>query len=300
MGHWLDTGIDRAVTRAVALFSCSADGWFEPVSLPVDVDDRVRVASEPDVAQLLALLEERERTLVVLADRREARLVRIELGALDELPHLVDELERQVDTDVELGSWEHRHEEAARRHFRRVSAAVLEQVRRWGATAVVLSGPDDDTAALRGCLDDAVTARLAAIVGLPVKASTKEIEAVATRVMRERARDREAALVAQLEEAAPNGRVVTGVAAVMSALAERRVATVLVGRGFEAIGARCPACGHVCAAACQCPECGTPSIQADDVVEVAIDRALAEGATVRFCDASFAAALGGIAALTRF
>jgi peptide subunit release factor 1 (eRF1) len=299
MRDWLD-GFDRAATRGVALFSCSANGWFEPVTVALDVGDRVRVAPEADVAPLLALLEDRERTLVVLADRRTGRLVRVESGVSRELTPVVDEPERQVDTDVELGSWEHRHEEAARRHFRRVAAAVLGEVRHWQATAVVLSGSDDDLAALRAYLDPAVAERVTATAALPVTAVLEEVEVVVLGTARDRARAREQQLVAQLQEAAGRGGAALGLAAVLSALAERRVATLVVARGFEATGARCPVCEHVYAAACQCPKCGTPSVQADDIVEVAIDRALAEGATVGFCDRSRAGAFGGIAALTRF
>ena len=105
---WLAGGIDRGTTRGVAVFSCARQGWFEPLLLPVSVRDHVSVGREPDVAQLLALLEQHRRTLVVLADRRRGRILRIELGAIEERPGVVDEHERQVDTDVELGSWEHR------------------------------------------------------------------------------------------------------------------------------------------------------------------------------------------------
>ena len=85
----------------------------------------------------------------------------------------------------------------------------------------------------------------------------------------------------------------------MVALGERRVETLVITRGFEAIGARCPSCGHLGIAACHCPECGTPSVEVDDLVDVAVNRALAQSATVEFCDVDLDLP-GGIGALERF
>jgi len=299
--RWLAGDIDRSTTRGVALFSCAKQTWFKPVLLPVSVRDQISVEPEPDVAQLLGVLEQRQRTLVVLADRQEGRFLRIELGAVEERPGVRDEPERQADTDVELGSWERRRDEEVRRHFRRVAAAVLDEVRGWDAHGVILAGSGDDIAALRACLDRAVTERVIGSLALPVGTSARHVELAAMEITRDLEARRELSLVEELHDRAPAGRkAVLGLPAVMAALAQSRVATLVVARGFEAVGARCPACGHVGVAACQCPECGTPSIEADDIVEVAISEALAQDATVEVCSGTDLAEFGGIGALERF
>jgi len=253
------------------------------------------------VGQLLAILEHRRRDLVVLVDRRQGRLIRVELGVAVERPGVTDEPERQVDTDVELGSWEHRREEEARRHFRRVAALVLEEVRHWHPDHVILGGPGDDVAGLNACLDDAVTARVVGTVTLPIGNSTAQIAASIVDTIRDVERRREEALVQELHDRAPQQRkAVLGLPAVMAALAERRVRTLVVARDFHAVGARCPACGHLGVAACQCPECGTPSTEVDDIVEVAITQALAQDAGVEFCEGTDLDVSGGIGALERF
>ncbi|HVM65215.1 MAG TPA: hypothetical protein VMU14_10165 [Acidimicrobiales bacterium] len=300
MRRWLDAGVDRSTTRGLALFSCSGTEWFDVVALPAGVEDRVLVAPEPDVSQLVELLQEQDRVLVVLADRREARLIRVDIDGREELARVVDELERDVDTDVEVGGWEHRREEARRRHFRRVAAAVRTEAGSRGATRIVLGGSDDDVAALRHHLAPDVLALVAATVTLPISAEDDAVDAAAASAVEAGGRAREAALLARLDDARRRGRAAVGVAAVMAALADRRVATLVVARGLATKGARCPACGHVGAPACHCPACGTPSVEADDVADVAIDEALAEGADVAFCGAAGAVAFGGIAAVTRY
>ena len=238
---------------------------------------------------------------MVLADRRQGRVVRIELGDVEERPGVRDEPERQADTDVELGSWERRRDEQARHHFRRVAAAVLEEVRGWDADSVILAGSADDVAALRSCLDHTVGERVIGTLSLPMRTPASQVGVAALDVTRDLEERRELRLVDELLERESAGRKgVLGLPAVMAALAQGRVGTLVVARGFDTVGARCPACGHVGVAACQCPECGTPSIEADDVVEVAIRQALAQDATVEFCDGGDLGALGGIGALERF
>jgi len=301
MRRWLAGGIDRTTTRGVALFSGAKQVWFEPLLLPVSVHNQISVEPEADVAQLLGVLEQRQRSLVVLADRRQGRVIRIELGAVEERPGVRDEPERQADTDVELGSWERRRDEEVRRHFRRVAAAVLEEMRGWDADCVILAGSADDTAALRSCLDHAVTERVIGNLSLPISTPASRVGVAALDITRDWEERRELRLVEELHERAPAGRkAVLGLPAVMAALAQGRVRTLVVARGFDRVGARCPACGHVGVAACQCPECGTPSIEADDIVEVAISQALAQDATVEFCDGTDLGAFGGIGALERY
>jgi hypothetical protein len=297
----IDDRIDRATTRGIAVFSCSGQGYFEPLLLPVPVHDQVSIAPAPDVAQLLNILEHRQRTLVVLADRRQARLVRVDMGIPDERPGVLDEPERQADTDVELGGWQHRHEEAARRHFRRVASRVFDEFQSWHPDQVILGGPVEDIAGLEACVDNAVADVVVGTVSLSIRAPAGEIAAAVLATSRDLERRREEALVEELHERASQGRkAVLGLPAVMAALGERRVGTLVVARGFHAVGAGCPACGHIGVAACQCPECGTPSTEVDDIVEVAINRALAQDATVEFCEETDLDRFGGVGALERF
>ena len=37
---WLDS-FDRSATKGIALFACSPKGWFEPITIALDVEDRL-------------------------------------------------------------------------------------------------------------------------------------------------------------------------------------------------------------------------------------------------------------------
>jgi hypothetical protein len=106
-------GFDHSTTRGVAVFSASGQGLFEAFVLPETVRDQVAVGPNPDVAQLVMLLASRSPVLLVVPDHQSSRLLRLGSGEPEELDGPTDEVERQVDTDVELGSFEHRHEEHA-------------------------------------------------------------------------------------------------------------------------------------------------------------------------------------------
>ena len=192
-------------------------------------------------------------------------------------------------------------DEEIRRHFRRVAAAVLHELRQWDADDVVLAGSADDVAALEACLDQSVTERVVRTIRLPVTTPAKDVELATLEITRDLESRREHGLVEELYEGASRGRkAVLGLGSVMAALAQRRVGTLVIARGFAAVGARCPACGHVGVATCHCPECGTPSVQADDIADVAIEEALDQGATVELCNPDDLARVGGIGALERF
>ena len=73
---WVKGGFVRSHTRGLALFSCSAENWFEVVELPRPVRNEITLDQRPHVRQLESALQEYERFAVVLVDRQRARLFR--------------------------------------------------------------------------------------------------------------------------------------------------------------------------------------------------------------------------------
>jgi peptide subunit release factor 1 (eRF1) len=94
---------------------------------------------------------------------------------------------------------------------------------------------------------------------------------------------------------------VVGLDAVLAALVERRVDTLLVSDGFEAPGWRCPSCAFLAARGPSCPVCSKKMEQADDVVEEAVHEALNQSVRLEVCrDNADLDVLGRIGALLRF
>ena len=301
MRVWLAGGIDRSVTRGVALFSCHDEGYFEAVGLPVAVRDEASLGAVPRIRQLVELLDEPEPFVVAVVDRSHLRVLRVYGQQVDECPTSVTHQERAVDTSIELGSWEHHREEATRVHLRRAAAEVDDALRRWPVRQLVVGGPDDAVAELERSLHPTTRALVVGRIGMRVAAPAEQIASAARTVAEEAERRREVDLVEQARQgAAGEHGAVAGLEATLGALADRRVATLLVSDGFAAPGASCLACGHVGPDLRQCPRCGATNVELDDVVEVAIERAVAQGANVEFCLGTELSRLGSIAAIERY
>lgn len=301
MRSWLGHGLDRTETRGVALFSNAARGYFEAVPLPRSVRDEAALGPAPRVTQVLALLDEHERFLVALVDRERLRLLRFELGEVEELPTLTDIVARTTDSPDKWGNWVNYTEEAFRAHFRRAADHVAATLARWPTHRLLLGGPDEAVAGLQGNLSAAVAAVVAGRVTVRVAASVMEIAEAALEVEESVERRHEAEAVEELRQRAAGGeRAVVGLAATLAALQDGRVGTLLVSEGFSAPGAECPACGHVGVDTCQCPRCGTTNSEIDDVVESAVDMAVGQRATVEFCRGGELDRYGRIGALERY
>jgi peptide subunit release factor 1 (eRF1) len=67
---------------------------------------------------------------------------------------------------------------------------------------------------------------------------------------------------------------------VLAALYERRVETLLYQEGLRRAGRVCPSCGWMTASVERCPVDGTPTERRDNVLEPAVEAALAQSADV--------------------
>jgi len=137
---------------------------------------------------------------------------------------------------------------------------------------------------------------------MAVRARDDEISRAAQDVEDGVERASEAAAVERLRQAVGRGNGgVAGLDSVLEALVARRVDTVLVSEGYEAPGWRCPSCAWVGTMGRRCPLCGEDMDQVADVVEEAVEDALAQACRVRICrDNADLDVLGRVGALLRF
>ncbi len=68
MRGWVAGGIDRSVTRGVALFSCDEEDYFEAIAVPVHVRDEVGIGEAPRIRQLVEVLMDPEAFVLALVD----------------------------------------------------------------------------------------------------------------------------------------------------------------------------------------------------------------------------------------
>ena len=299
-------GIDRHGVRGLAMFSCVSKGLWEVVPLPVPIASRITVNQSPAVGPLEAIVHELEPLAVLLVDRQRARMFRLHFGEVIERSNLFEALPREYDRrdDAGRGSREreqHHVDELALQHLRHAADAVFHQFQEHGFGHLAIGATDEVYAAIEHLLHPYLRERLAPRLHVAVTAPESEVVAAALAVEREVERRREAALVQRLRDAAgASAKGVAGLDGVLAALAEQRVATLLVSNGFVESGWQCP-CGVLARKGPRCPVDGLEMQRTGDVVSDAIDVALRQGARVEMCENNADLdVLGRIGALLRF
>lgn len=297
-------GIDRSQTRGLAIFACAASDLWEVIELPVPVRSQVVINHSPALGQLESVVQEHEPVGVLLADRQRARLFVFELGQLVERTELIDELPRDYDARGmrERGTPEHHVEELAHQHLRNAARAAFELWQARGFQHLAIGAPDAIASELEAALHPYLRERLCGRVHLAVGASHAEVREAAEALEAAVEREREAALVGRLKEAAATGRRgVVGLGPTLAALDEHRVERLVVSKGFAQEGWRCPATGALAIKGPTNPATGGPMERAPDVVEDAIEEALSQGLAVSICVGNADLdVLGRIGALLRY
>jgi peptide subunit release factor 1 (eRF1) len=138
-------------------------------------------------------------------------------------------------------------------------------------------------------------------LAIPATAGADDVRQAALCVEAAVARRNEAVLVGRLRDAVATGTGVAGLEATLAAMVERRVDLLLVSDGFETEGWRCRSCRYLGPLGRRCPVCTNDMDLVDDVVEEAVEEALANKCRVQMVrESADLDVLGRIGALLRF
>ncbi len=304
MADHLRGGLRRSHVRGVALFSCTAHGLWRVVELAAPVRNRVVVNHSPYVRELEAALANRQRFAALLADRQRARLLLFEQEALVDRTELIDLLPRHDDDGGELTRDQVAGQAAAAasRHLRRAARVTFQVFREQGFDHLVVGAPEEVAHQLERELHPYLRERIVARLPVAVAAPEDEIRAALLAAEADVERAREAALVSRLRDALGSGRGgVAGLEGVLAALVARRVETLLLSDGYESPGWRCRSCSFVGARGPGCPVCAATMDRVEDVVEEAVEDALAQSCRVAVCHGNADLDVAGrIGALLRY
>jgi peptide chain release factor subunit 1 len=297
-------GFDRRTTRGLAMFSCSAHEFWRVVPLPVPVRSKVVINQAPAVAQLESVAQEFDRFGVLLADKQRARMLVFQLGELIDHSDLFDELPRDYDTrgHSDQGDVTGHVEALVATHLRHAAQVAFHVFQQEPFEHLTVGAPASIARSLESSLHPYLRERLCSRIDIGVGAGLADIREAALDVEREVERQREAAAVDRLRSQAASGRrAVTGLAAALRALIERRVDQLLVSDDFSEPGWRCDGCGHLGLVGRSCPGCGAEMEQVEDIVEEAVEVALAQSCHVEVCvDNADLDVMGRIGALLRY
>jgi peptide chain release factor subunit 1 len=299
--------LDRSHTRGLAMFSCSARDLFEVIPLPVSVTNRVVINNAPAIAPLEALVEELDRFGVLLLDQQRSRMFVFHFGELVDHSELFEAKPRQYDSLGEKDQAghdkaEHHVDELVTQHLRHAADVAFQVFQRHGFERLTIGAPDGMTATIEGMLHPYLRERVCRPIDVAINASVSAIRAASMRVEAAVERDKEAELIARLRSAVGSGnRGVAGLRATLQALVERRVDILFVSEGYRETGWRCGRCGHLCLRGPACPVDGSQMTRVDDIVEEALDTALAQSCKAEICvDNADLDVMGRIGALLRY
>jgi len=270
----------------LAVFSCSKKKMWEVMALPHGPRNRLLFDQNPYLRPLVAILEKYRRLCVFLAGRREAKWYEV---FMEEIAPL-QELKSDVPSRVKVGGFEGTQAKKIERH---IEAHVLDHFKKSAQTTFDLFKKSRFDALLVGCEDEYygdleavlhtyLRERLAGRLKARPDDSPAAVlkEAVRVEVALEARSEEETvqSLVAELER---GGRACSGLKDTLRHVNQGDVQALIVSHNFSKEGRLCPSCRFLYPEEKVCPVCDKPTTAVLDVVDEAIEAAVAKNAQVK-------------------
>ena len=292
--------------RGLVLFSCQEKGLFETSALPVLVPNLMEIGHSAYIRPLAALVGEYLPTLLVVLDLQNARFFKSKLGALEEIE------EKTIRTDPESPEPDgnaaragnarlaRKADELKNRHLKAVNNSLMEMAKEYDQ--IIFGGSKKAVEFIHPFLHSYVKERLAGSFSCDAGASLPQLVEGFSRALGRAKKERQEKMLAELKEMqGPQGMVASGLNQVLAVLHEGRVQTLFVAKGLRRPGGACGGCGRLRHVAGECPLCGGEMTSVDDVVNLAVARAIESGAALEEVDNDpILESLGGIAARLRY
>jgi peptide chain release factor subunit 1 len=288
-------------TRAVAVYACKPADLLEVVRINRPVESAVVLDRKPYLEPLVAEAHE-ERWCVLLVNRRNARFFVGDGGGLEETDRIEDDVHRQHDQ----GGWSQANyqrsvEKEKVDHLVHVGEVAFSAYKHRGFDRLLVGAPDELVNELEQKLHPYLRERIAARLHLDVEnSSIEDVRSAAGAAIEDwRQRCERDALDRLTEGVGRGGRGAAGLAAVLQALNEQRVDTLLVAENFRSAGGRDPETGMLHAG--DHGPAGNELERCENIVEPAIEKAIEQSARVikvRYHDDL--GPLGGIGAVLRY
>jgi peptide chain release factor subunit 1 len=267
---------------SVALFACSPAGLFEAVRLPRRAGTEAVVDDTPWVEPLAGMGRD-ERLCVALVDRRNARILQGTRERLEEVATIEDDVHGWHDQGgLSQLRYQRGIEKEVQDHLAHTANRLFAGWKRRPFDHLLVGATEELWPAFEERLHPYVRERVVGRFDADVeKVSPHDVVGLIAPVLEEDDRRRERAALERLEAAlGAGGRAEAGLDAVLGALNERRVETLLLGEGVHAAGVACPRCGWLGVDAEECPLDGGPLERRTDVIEDAIEAAVLQAADI--------------------
>ncbi len=270
-----------AMGRGVAFFVCESLGLWRQIALPIPLPDRLELASTPYTRPLVRTRDEHDRFVVALLSREHSRFFISQIGYVEEVLTLTGPRLRGLVTD--WIDWNQRddlelqliHQEG--KALATIASLVFQQ---FEARYLLFSAPEKLKPSFLEHLPKAIREQVGGECSVDVHAPVHQVAEAIEPVQRAVEAREEVRTLERIQESLPE-RGVWGVESVIDAINQRRVMTVAVDDAFQVPGGYCPHCELlVLDASKPCPACGQPVEAEGDLVDRALEMALAQDATI--------------------
>jgi len=290
----------------LAIFSCSDKNFFETIGMPDPFRPQLIVSRRPAVAPLVAALEDYKRIAVCIVDRRNARLYEYFTGRMEEISAFSDDVPGRTKVAGWAGWQESRIARSVERreviHLKNAAEVLFEQFRLRGFDWLFLAVRPELREPFENVLHTHVRDRLKGFIEATMVTPADEVRTKTMALAEKLKNDEDLALVTRvIETASAAGPAVAGLQKTLEALNLAAVSTLVVRAGASKKGVFCSNCGLLGIKRADCSSCGRAVSQADNIIHVAEEAAMAQGATIRHLKRpSPLDDYDGIGALTRF
>ena len=273
---------DPPQEKAIAIFACSGAGLFELVPLPRTVRARVEVAPTPYVRPMLAVLEQYERLLAVVADRKGAHVWEVYVGAIRDAGRVKGPDLRRFGAAGRRAESPQHHEDKAERLERTFFKELAETLQHLSYDVLVLGGHEEELPHLTRILPKEVSERTIGTFAIdPSTATAAEVRDRAQAILDDRERERQRRLVDDVAESEAAGGLATmGLDPCLWAASLKAVELLLVEDGATAPGVVCDESGWFARNGDVCPECGRKTRATEDIIEEVVEAVIDDGGSI--------------------
>ena len=270
---------------AIAIFACSGQGLYEEIPLPLPVRDRIMVDATPFSRPMLAVLEEYDRSCVVVVDEASARLWELYQGEIQELAEVSDPKLRKTNyaAGMDEDRVKNKAEELRKRHYRHVNDLLGELLATRGYDLLIVGGHDYEIPDFVEQLPRDLRSRVAGTFAIDLGTMPlAELRSKATAIVDRYELGRDQQLVAEtIERAATGDLAALGLPDCLWAGTVRAIQTLLVQDGVQAPGVVCDDSRWLALSGTTCPLCGNLTRSTPDVIDELVQAVVDEGGSVR-------------------
>lgn len=269
--------------HGLAVFAAGTADLFETVKLPRPVDSGVQIDDSPWIEPLAGMLSV-DRWVVLLTNRRSARLFRGNRNRFEEIESFRDDVRGQSDAGgAEQARSDRAQAEEHGEHLRQAAQEAFQQFRRSPFDHFLIGIPAELHGSIEHELHASLRERMRGFIEVDVEhSSPDDVVAAASEQIEAAERNHERAKLDRLiEGVGTGGHGVAGLDETLAALNERRVETLMIAEGFTAPGSLSADSGllHPQVSGTS-PVDGSELAPREDIVESAIESALAQAADV--------------------